>query len=212
MFPDAVMTRSIEDEVQSLCALAQECARRGWVPATSGNFSVRDAASGRILISRSGLDKGRMTPEDLLELDAEGRVLRGKGRPSAEAGLHVVLYRKRPQARTIAHVHTIWNTLLSARCEADEHVEIEGYELEKALAGVQTHAHCERVPVISNSQDYAVVTDELRDALDEYPLTHGVLLSGHGLYTWGTSVAEARRHLEALEFLFEVECRRRMGV
>jgi methylthioribulose-1-phosphate dehydratase len=40
---------------------------------------------------------------------------------------------------------------------------------------------------------------------------HGVLLSHHGLYTWGQSVAEARRRLEALEFLFEVEGRRLLG-
>ena len=49
---------------------------------------------------------------------------------------------------------------------------------------------------------------DLRDALEEHPDAHGVLLSRHGLYTWGQSVAEARRHLEALEFLFEVEGRR----
>jgi methylthioribulose-1-phosphate dehydratase len=48
-------------------------------------------------------------------------------------------------------------------------------------------------------------------ALEAHPHAHGVLLSRHGLYTWGQSVAEARRHLEALEFLFEVEERRLLG-
>ncbi len=41
-----------------------------------------------------------------------------------------------------------------------------------------------------------------------FPAAHGVLLSRHGLYTWGESVAEERRHLECLEFLFEVVVRR----
>ena len=178
------------------------------MPATSGNFSVRDAATGSIFISPSGLDKGLITPADLLELDAQGHVLSGDGKPSAETGLHVVIYRDRPEAHAIAHVHTIWNTLLSARCESAGHVEIAGYELLKALSGVETRTHRERVPVIANSQDYHMLARELEEALGGHSDAHGVLLSAHGLYTWGTSVAEARRHLEALEFLFEVEHRR----
>jgi methylthioribulose-1-phosphate dehydratase len=211
MFPDPVMRKTVEDQIEALCALARQCARRGWAPATSGNFSVREAATGHVFISRSGLDKGRMTIADVLELDAEGRVMRGDGRPSAEAGLHVVVYRERPHARAIAHVHTVWNTLISARGADAGCVAIEGYEIEKALAGVHSHAHCERVPVIRNSQDYGALTEDLREALKGNPQAHGVLLSAHGLYTWGTSVAEARRHLEALEFLFEVEGRRVFG-
>jgi methylthioribulose-1-phosphate dehydratase len=195
-------------DVEELCALAQWAATRGWVPATSGNFSVRDIATGRISISRSGLDKSLMTPADLVQLSSDGRVVAGRGRPSAESRLHVLVYQKRPEAHAIAHVHTVWNTLLSARFADAGQVEITGYELLKGLSGVETHRHCERVPVIANSQDYQTLGLELDEALDRNPLAHGVLLSAHGLYTWGTSVAEARRHLEALEFLFEVECRR----
>jgi methylthioribulose-1-phosphate dehydratase len=205
MVPDA---RALTAQTDALCALARWCAARGWVPATSGNFSVKDAASGRIFISRSGLDKGQITLTDLLEVDAQGGVLNGDGKPSAETGLHLVIYRDRPKAHAIAHVHTIWNTLLSARFGASGGVYIEGYELLKALSGVTTHAHRERVPVIANTQDYVMLAEELTAVLAQNPATHGVLLSGHGLYTWGTSVAEARRHLEALEFLFEVEWRR----
>jgi methylthioribulose-1-phosphate dehydratase len=199
---------SLISEIEALCALAHWAAARGWVPATSGNFSKRDLATGRIFISRSGLDKGQMTPADLLELDEDGRVIRGRGRPSAEAWLHVVIYNKRPEVHAVAHVHTVWNTLLSTRFADAAHVELTGYELLKALSGVETHRHHERVPVIGNSQDYQTLAHELEEALDDNPLAHGVLLSAHGLYTWGTSVAEARRHAEALEFLFEVECRR----
>ena len=91
------------------------------------------------------------------------------------------------------------------------YVPIEGYELLKGLAGVTTHAHLERVPILENSQNYADLAAQLAATLEEHPAAHGVLLSRHGLYTWGKSVAEARRHLEALEFLFEVEGRRLMS-
>jgi methylthioribulose-1-phosphate dehydratase len=202
-------TNSLESAAESLCGTARWCYSQGWVPATSGNFSIR--VNGRILVTASGLDKGTLTPAGLLEVDLEGRVLAGTGNPSAETGLHLVLYRDRPTAGAILHVHTVWNTLLSAHYEAAGSVSIEGYELLKGLAGVVTDAYLEQIPILKNSQDYAELSDRLAGALVKYPRAHGVLLSRHGLYTWGESVAEARRHLEALEFLFEVEGRRLLG-
>ena len=194
---------------ESLCATARWCYARGWVPATSGNFSVRRGA--RILITASGLDKGTLTPAGLLEIDPDGRLLGGEGKPSAETGLHLVIYKAMPDAEAILHVHTVWNTLLSGIHASAGHVELAGYELLKALSGVSTHEHVEQVPILDNSQDYALLSTQLRAALNEYPEAHGVLLSRHGLYTWGNSVAAARRHLEALEFLFEAEARRALG-
>jgi methylthioribulose-1-phosphate dehydratase len=179
------------------------------VPATSGNFSVR--AGHHIFITPTGLDKGTLMPADLLEIDPEGRAVAGKGKPSAETGLHTVIYRERPKAHAILHVHTIWNTLLSGRFVEAGFVAIEGYELLKGLAGVSTHEHLEKVPILGNTQDYGLLSANLAGALHGFPGAHGVLLSRHGLYTWGESVAEARRHLVALEFLFEVEARRHMS-
>jgi len=198
------------EQAEALCRAAAECALRGWVPATSGNFSFRDADSGRIFITGSGLDKGAMEPADLLEIDAKGEVLAGLGKPSAETSLHGVIYRDRPGTGAIFHVHTVWNTLLSDRFANYGYgaVPLENYELLKALAGVTTHEHRELVPILENSQEYVGLALELEAALKNYPAAHGVLLRRHGLYTWGESVAGARRHLEALEFLFEVESRR----
>jgi methylthioribulose-1-phosphate dehydratase len=199
-----------DSEVEALCATARWCYARGWVPATSGNFSVRPFAGepARVLITPSGLDKGALQTADLIEVDAEGRVVAGTGKPSAETALHLVLYKARPEARAILHVHSVWNTLLSGHFAAEGYVPLEGYEILKGLSGVTTHAHLERVPVLENTQDYFVLSSQLKDALEKNPGAHGILLSRHGLYTWGQQVAEARRHLEALEFLFEVEGRR----
>ncbi len=204
--PNHANAETIKTEIDALCATARWCADRGWVPATSGNFSVRDDS--RIHITATGLDKGSLIPGNLLELDYDGRLMAGEGKSSAETGLHLVIYRDRPEARAILHVHSVWNTLLSGRFAAQGCLPLEGYELLKALAGVTTHAHLERVPILENTQDYASLAASLHDTLAAHPRAHGVLLSRHGLYTWGQSVAEARRHLEALEFLFEVEGRR----
>jgi methylthioribulose-1-phosphate dehydratase len=201
---------ALEPELERLCATARWCYGRGWAPATSGNFSARvtDGRSQRIFITPSGLDKGVVTPAHLLEIDGEGQVLKGNGKPSAETGLHLVIYRERPRTGAILHVHTVWNTLISARFAGKECVTIEGYEILKGLADVATHEHVERVPLLENTQEYGLLAGKMKDSLSQYSDAHGVLLSRHGLYTWGQSVAEARRHLEALEFLFEVEGRR----
>jgi methylthioribulose-1-phosphate dehydratase len=203
-------------QAESLCRAAHECARRGWVPATAGNFSFRE--QGRIFITASGLDKGAITPDDLLEVSfarsaeatgpADCRVIAGAGKPSAETSLHGVIYEDCADAGAIFHVHTIWNTLLSDRFAAAGAVPLEHYELLKALGGVTTHQHRELVPILENSQEYGRLAAELAAALGNYPGAHGVLLRRHGLYTWGESIAGARRHVEALEFLFEVESRR----
>ncbi len=167
------------------------------------------------MITASGLDKGAITPADLLEIDLECRVLSGVGKPSAETSLHGVIYRDFPEAMAIFHVHSIWNTLLSDRFAATDRresaVPLDGYELLKALSGVSTHEHRELVPVLENSQEYVALALELTEVLREFPQSHGILLRRHGLYTWGESVAGAWRHLEALEFLFEVEARRLLG-
>ena len=204
-------TDSLKTAAESLCATARWCYERGWVPATSGNFSVR--VDGRILVTASGLDKGTLTPAGLLEVDRNGQLtpdgaIGGKGKPSAETGLHLVLYRARPDAGAILHVHSVWNTLISIRHASLGHVPLEGYEILKGLSGVTSHAHLERVPILENSQDYEDLGRRFVTALETNPQAHGVLLSRHGLYTWGQSVAEARRHLEALEFVFEIEERR----
>jgi methylthioribulose-1-phosphate dehydratase len=205
MVPD---TPPIPSEAEALCTAAQWCYARGWVPATSGNFSVLDRAAGRMLISPTGLDKGLMTTADLLATNMEGRPADTTKKPSAETALHVVMYRARPDAGVILHVHSIWNTLLSGRFVELGYMPLKGYELLKGLSGVTTHEHEERVPILRNSQDYEELAAQLVEVLRIYGSAHGVLLSRHGLYTWGKSVAEARRHLEALEFLFEVEGRR----
>jgi methylthioribulose-1-phosphate dehydratase len=74
----------------------------------------------------------------------------------------------------------------------------------KGLAGVTTHEHRERVPVIENSQDYAELSGEVERLLTDESDIHGIYLRRHGLYTWGETIAEARRHVEIFEFLFEV--------
>jgi methylthioribulose-1-phosphate dehydratase len=79
----------------------------------------------------------------------------------------------------------------------------------KGLRGVATHEHREWLPIVDNSQDVPALAGEIAALVVERPELHGFLVRGHGLYTWGEDPAEARRHVEILEFLLEVAGRSR---
>ncbi len=181
---------------------------RGWALGTSGNFSaVLDREPLALAISRSGVDKGGLVVTDFLRVDAAGRVIEGDGRPSAETVVHLAVAEER-QAGAVLHTHSVWGTLISEVAAEDLGFALQGYEMLKGLSGVTTHDHREWVPVIENTQDYGRMTQDVKEALAQNPLAHALLLRSHGLYTWGRDLEEARRHVEVLEFLLEVEGRR----
>lgn len=179
--------------------------RRGWVLGTSGNFSALLARKPlRLSITASGNQKGSLEETNFLEIDEDGEIYSGFGTPSAEMLVHLTIYRHLPKARSILHTHSVWGTLLSDDYFEQGWIEIEGYEMLKGLAGVGTHEHVERIPIVENSQDYVALSHVIENVIRENPRLHGIYLRRHGLYTWGETVSEARRHVEIFEFLFEV--------
>jgi methylthioribulose-1-phosphate dehydratase len=188
----------------TLCELGKNFYSRGWAQGTSGNYSAVLSREPLLLaITPSGLDKGSLLPSDILEMDESGKVFRSQQRPSAEYLLHLAIVRARGAA-AVLHTHSIWATVLSERHAAKEFLAIEGYEMLKGLEGVRTHQHREVVPILQNSQDMVELSRKVDSALEANPEAHGFLLQGHGLYTWGQNLQEAKRHIEIFEFLFEV--------
>jgi methylthioribulose-1-phosphate dehydratase len=196
--------------------------REGWSRGTSSNYSVvlkHDPLT--LLLTASGMDKGRLGPSDFVVVSGNGRPVpsppplspegRGEGvkKPSAETALHLVLAR-RPGVGCVLHTHSVWGTVLSDLYHADGGFWIEGYEMLKGLDGVTTHEHRQFVEIFANTQDIPALAREVGRRLDDAadPLRHGFLIRRHGLYTWGRDVDEARRHVEIFEFLFEVVGRR----
>jgi methylthioribulose-1-phosphate dehydratase len=85
----------------------------------------------------------------------------------------------------------------------DRGLAIEGYEMLKGLDGLSTHAHREWVPIVENDQDMVRLSRSVRSALATHASAHAFIIARHGLYTWGATLADAERHIEILEFLFE---------
>lgn len=182
-----------------LIAAGQFFHARGWVPATSSNFSAR-LGDDEILITSSGQHKGRLDENGFLRADLQGISLEEGKRPSAETGLHTLMYQRDSAVGCVLHTHSVNATVLSMRLDE---VVFAGYEVQKAFPGIDTHESRVVIPVFPNSQDIPALAEEVGRYLDQYPRTVGYLIRGHGLYTWGATVADTQRHIEALEFLFE---------
>ena len=192
-----------------LAAIGRRFYARDWVLGTSGNFSaVVELDPLRLAITPSAAHKGTLSVHDFLEVDGEGHPAEGiTATPSAEVRLHLEVVRARG-ALAVLHTHSVWGTILSDLYAGDNGLAIHGYEMLKGLHGVRSHDHREWIPIVENDQDMIRLATDVRGELAGHPAAHAFLLRGHGLYTWGQSLVEAERHVEILEFLFEVIGRR----
>jgi methylthioribulose-1-phosphate dehydratase len=197
-------TGGLAEAAVRLADLGRDLHARGWVLGTSGNFSaVLSREPLRLAITPRGADKGRLDPAQVLEVDGAGAAVGGAGRPSDETRLHLAVVAARG-AGAVLHTHSVWATLLSEVHAGDGGLLIEGYEMLKGLEGVGTHAHREWLPILENAQDWVAAGPAVEAMLRARPELHAFLIRGHGLYTWGRDLPQARRHLEVLEFLLEV--------
>lgn len=176
---------------------------RHWCPATSGNLSAW-VDSEQFLITVSGKGKGELTPADLMLVDAGGNPVNTQLRPSAETLLHSLIYSRFPDARYVFHTHSVNGTVLS-RVIWNGEITFRNYELQKAFSGIDSHEVEMKVPVFGNSQDMVALAQQVEAHFDKADVCHAFILAGHGVYTWGKTVPETRRHVEAMEFLLECE-------
>jgi len=196
---------SFQALADELAAIGRRFYDRGWARGTSGNFSaVISRRPLRLAITPSAAHKGTLDAGRILEIDGDGRVVGGApGQPSAETALHLELVRGRG-AGAVLHTHSVWSTILSGHHATTGGFALEGFEMLKGLAGVTSHEHREWVAVVGNDQDMARLARRVRAALAASPAAHAVVIDRHGLYTWAETLADAERHVEILEFLFEV--------
>ena len=193
---------------EQLVRTARWASHMGWAPATSTNYSVRlpdDAAPAYCAITSSGVDKGTIEIEHILAIDQHGRPIDADGlKPSAETPLHLLLYRTM-KAGAVLHTHSLPAALLSQLARDEGQVLLSGWELLKGLSGIDTHEAEISLPVFLNSQDMRALSTRVELALSRERSCYGFLLAGHGLYTWGKDIPEAKRHLEVLEYLLQCQ-------
>jgi methylthioribulose-1-phosphate dehydratase len=185
---------------QELILAGQFVAKNGWCPATGGNFSARIDES-HCLITQSGKDKSDLSMDDLMVVNFQGEAQNKTLKPSAEVALHTRLYQLDRSIACVLHTHSINSTVLS-RQVTDPDLQIQGYEMQKALAGNTSHESQIQIKIFDNDQNMLRLADNLANAWLQGEITQpGVLVRGHGLYAWGTTIAETQRHIAGIEFL-----------
>ncbi|WP_426447507.1 methylthioribulose 1-phosphate dehydratase [Paenibacillus sp. S-38] len=179
-------------------------AGRNWFPGTSGNLSIRvgefTPEQFAFAVTASGKDKSVNTPSDYLLVDQSGKPIEATGlKPSAETLIHCEIYRA-TGAGAIFHVHTVFNNLVSELYGDRGSVPIDGVELIKAFNIWEEEAQIE-IPIVPNYAEIPRIAELVEQAI--LPRIPGILIRKHGICAWGANAFEAKRHLEAFEFLFE---------
>lgn len=189
-----------------LCTTGRWIAQRQWVPAASGNFSIRSSAQ-TCLVTSPGKDKAELSPADLLHVSFDETGFSCQGKPAADIALHCSLYQLYPQAQAVLQTQSVQTTVFSRLISQSQH-RFAGYAMQKTIQGAQTHEQSLLLPVLNNSQDVQALAATVSHYAAEQLLPYAFLVRGAGLYVWGDSLEQAKRHLEAWEFLIACELER----
>jgi methylthioribulose-1-phosphate dehydratase len=137
-------------ETNALCEVCRVFGERQWCLATSGNFSAR-VGDKHCVITQSGKEKSRLSPDDLMICDLDGAPVDRKLKPSNETPLHSCLYKLDPGIGAVLHTHSASATVLSRAAGAE--ITITGFEMQKAFAGIKSHD--EKINVVIFDNDIA---------------------------------------------------------
>lgn len=199
------LTQNDEDNLVFMVEIIRQMNARGENPGTGGNYSYRPEKSKGdfLMISESGVDKGVFGREHFIGIDEKGEVLPLWQKPgrksSAETGLHLMAYEE-TNANCVLHSHSLESLWFCDLFPGKDLIDITGLEMIKAITGFTTHEETLYIPVFENSQDIASLSERARKTIRHAP---GFLIRGHGLTCWGSSVWEAKRHLETFNYLFQ---------
>jgi L-fuculose-phosphate aldolase len=175
---------------QAIVQFGRMLHENGFVAATDGNLSVR-LDSTRLLVTPTCISKGRMRASDMVIVNMDGKRLAGKRRVSSEIGMHLLIYRLRPDVQGIVHAHPPTATGFAA----------SGYDLNRPLV-------CEVVVGLGSiplARYGTPGTPELTNALEPLVPSHdAILMANHGVVTFGSSLESAYMKMETVEHFAKI--------
>lgn len=197
---DSTPDNRVRTEAQhrlDVCQVGRWMYERGQIVACEGNISVRLDGE-RILTTPTCINKGMMTPDDLVVMDMEGRHLQGDRKISSEAGMHLLFYRMRSDVQAVCHGHPPTATGFAAA----------GLGLDQALLP-EIVVGLGKVPLVR----YATPgTPDLSAVLEPFiPHYDALLLANHGAVTCGPDLFSAFFRMETLEHFAKIMLNARLA-
>jgi L-fuculose-phosphate aldolase len=176
--------------LNAVTAVCHQLAAAGFVAATDGNVSARRSASS-VVITPSGVNKGRLTMKDLVTVRMDGTRIGGGRKPSTELDMHLFIYGQRPDVSAIVHAHPPFATAFAAA-----RIPMTDAVFPEVIVGIGA------IPLA----DYATPsTREVRESLTPFvDVCNAVLLANHGVVTLGASLDEAMFRMGKVEHLAHI--------
>ena len=174
-----------QDARKEMCKVCHLLYDRGYVVSNDGNISLK-VGENKVLITPSGVSKGRITEDMLVLCDLDGNILEGNRHPSSESSMHFMVYRERNDVTSVVHAHPPISTAF-AIC----HKPLNKLYLTEMISGLG------EIPV----GDFAMPsTEEVPNSIKPFVKDHnGALLANHGAITWGENLWQAFDRMETVE-------------
>ncbi len=160
--------------------------KQGYVVSNDGNISVRISPD-TIVVTPTGVSKGDMNPDMMVVMDLDGNVIsKGLRGPSSEVKMHLRVYRENPDVTAVVHAHPIYATSFA----------IAGVPLDKPILS-EAMLQVGVVPVAHYAKPGTTdVPDSIAPFVKDYA---AVMLSNHGVLTWGSDLEQALARMEVVE-------------
>ena len=169
---------------------AQRIHARGWVANHDGNLSVR-LGPGRYLATPTATSKAQVRASELVIVDESGAKVGGQGRPFSEIGLHLTVFRNRPDVNAVVHAHPPTATGFA----------VAGVSLDQPLLPEAVVSLGVGVPTVPLSAPGPAACQALQPFVSEHD---AVILGGNGILTWGESIEQAYLRAELVEHLARI--------
>lgn len=198
---------SIETPQAIIVDLCRQFYGMGWVTGTGGGISIRE--DGRIYMAPSGVQKERLSEDDIYVLDEQGEPLCSPSRPELKISECSPLFFnafKLRDAGAVIHSHGMYALLATVMAGDRDVFECTELEMMKGIAG---HGYYDRlvVPIIENTAHERDLAGRMAEAMDAHPKATAVLVRRHGVYVWGRDWVHAKTQAECYHYLFEAAVR-----
>jgi len=198
----------LEELKQKVYEANMDLPRYGLVTFTWGNVSAIDRASGLFVIKPSGVDYDKLTPDDMVVIDLEGRRVEGRYRPSSDTDTHLELYKAFPQIGGIVHTHSSWAT---SWAQAGLDIPCYGTTHADYMYGAIPCLRCltkEEIEGAYEKNTGLLIVDYFKDK--DVVAMPAVLCKNHGPFAWGKDAHEAVHNAVVLEEVAKMAARCRM--